>query len=153
MSQLVKNLPAMQEIWIWSLDQEDPLGKGMQPTPVFFAWRTPWTEEPEGLHSMGSQRVRHDWVTTTHTCTHKAIRRLRHWDTCKGEGDTVCTITLSTFSSVLNRNLDGSWPVLWTESVGEPRVDVCLAFVVGEKPSLPLIDTQPDRETSWVKCP
>ena len=34
-----------------------------QPTPIFFAWRVPWTEEPGGLQSMGSQRVRHNWAT------------------------------------------------------------------------------------------
>ena len=44
------------------------------------AWRIPWTEEPGGLQSMGSQRVGHDWVTNTHTYTHththtQAVRR------------------------------------------------------------------------------
>ena len=59
-AQLVKNLPAMQEIWVQSLGWENPLEKGMATHSSILAWRFPWTEEPGGLHSMGSQRVRHD---------------------------------------------------------------------------------------------
>ena len=58
---MVMNLPAMWEIWVRSLDQEDdPLEKGMTTHASIPAWRIPWTEEPGGLQSMGSQRVRHD---------------------------------------------------------------------------------------------
>ena len=53
--QMVKNLPDMQEIQVWSFDQEDPLQKGMATHSSILAWRIPWTEEPEGLQSMGSQ--------------------------------------------------------------------------------------------------
>ena len=60
MAQTVKNLPAMQETWVPSLDGEDPLEKGMATHSGILAWRIPWTEEPGGLQSMGSQRVRHD---------------------------------------------------------------------------------------------
>ena len=59
-AQMVKKLPAMQETWVQSLGQEDPLEKGITPYPSLLAWRTPWTEEPGGLQSMGLQRVRHD---------------------------------------------------------------------------------------------
>ena len=59
MAQTVKNLPAMQETWIGSLGQEDTLRKGMATHSSIFAWRIPWTEEPDGLQSMGSQRVGH----------------------------------------------------------------------------------------------
>jgi hypothetical protein len=52
---MVKNLPAMQEIRIRSLDQEDPLEKGMGTHSNILTWKIPWTEEPGGLHSMGSQ--------------------------------------------------------------------------------------------------
>ena len=52
-----------QEMRLWSLDQEDPLEGGMATHSSILVWRTPWTEEPGGLRSMGSQRVRHDWVT------------------------------------------------------------------------------------------
>ena len=62
---MVKNLPAMRKTWIWSLGQEDPLDKGMATHSSILSWRIPWTEKPGGLQSMGSQRVRHDWVTNT----------------------------------------------------------------------------------------
>ena len=55
-----KNLPATQETGVRSLDQEDPLEKGMATQSSIPAWRIPWTEEPGGLQSMGSQRVGHD---------------------------------------------------------------------------------------------
>ena len=60
MSQMVNNLPAMQEIWVQSLGRDDPLEKGMAALSSVLAWRIPWTEEPGGLQSMGSQRVGHD---------------------------------------------------------------------------------------------
>ena len=50
----VKNPPAMQETWVWSLGQEDAVEKGMA-THSGTAWRIPWTEESGGLPSMGSQ--------------------------------------------------------------------------------------------------
>ena len=60
---MVKNLPAMQEMWVISLDREDPLEKGMATHSSILAWKIPWTEEPGRLQSMGSQRVGHDLVT------------------------------------------------------------------------------------------
>ena len=69
-AQMVKNRPATWETWVRSLDQEDPLEKGMATHSSVLAWRIPWTEEPGGLQSMGSQRVGHDWATNTHTHTH-----------------------------------------------------------------------------------
>ena len=60
MTRMVKKLPAMQETWIPSLGQEDPLEKGMETHSSILAWRILWTEELGGLWSMGSQRVRHD---------------------------------------------------------------------------------------------
>ena len=57
---MVKNLPAMQEAWVQSLDLEDPLEKGMATHSSVLAWRIPWTEEPGGLQSMGLQRVGHN---------------------------------------------------------------------------------------------
>ena len=59
-ARMVKNLPAMLETQIRSLGREDPLEKGMATHSSILAWRIPWTEEPSGLPSMGSQRVRHD---------------------------------------------------------------------------------------------
>ena len=69
-AQMVKSLPAMQETWVWSLGQVDPLEKGMATFSSILTWRIPWTEEPGGLQSMGSQRVWHNWMTNTHTHTH-----------------------------------------------------------------------------------
>ena len=57
---MVKNLSAMPETWVQSLDQEDTLKKGKAIHSNILAWRIPWTEEPGGLQSIGSQRVRHD---------------------------------------------------------------------------------------------
>jgi len=57
---MVKNLPPMQETWVQSLGQEDPLEKGMATHSSILAWRIPWTKEPGGLQSTGSQRVGHD---------------------------------------------------------------------------------------------
>ena len=56
-AQMVKNLPAMQETWVRSLGWEDPLEKGMVTHSSILAWRIPWTEEPGGLQSMGSQSL------------------------------------------------------------------------------------------------
>ena len=58
--QIVKNLPMMQETRVQSLGWEDPLEKGMTIRSSILAWRIPWTEEPGGLQSRGSQRVGHD---------------------------------------------------------------------------------------------
>ena len=54
----VKNLPAMWETRVQSLSWEGPLEKGMATHSSILAWRIPWTEEPGGLLSMGSQRIR-----------------------------------------------------------------------------------------------
>ena len=59
-AQRLKNLPAMRETWVQSLGQEDPLEKEMATHSSILAWRIPWTEEPGGPQSMGSQRVGHD---------------------------------------------------------------------------------------------
>ena len=59
-AQMVKNLPAMQETQVQSLDLEDPLEKGIATHSSILAWRIPWTEEPGRLQSMGLQRVGHD---------------------------------------------------------------------------------------------
>ena len=65
MVQGVKNPPIVQEIHkiqVQSLGQEDPLEEEMAPHSSILAWKIPWTEEPGGLQSMGSQRVGHDLV-------------------------------------------------------------------------------------------
>ena len=57
MAQMVKYLPAMRETWIQFLGQEDPLEKEMAIHSSTLAWKTPWTEDPDRLQSMGLQRV------------------------------------------------------------------------------------------------
>ena len=57
---MVKRLSTMQETWVQSLGWEDPLEKEMAIHSSTIAWKTPWTEEPGGLHSVGLQRVRHN---------------------------------------------------------------------------------------------
>ena len=59
-TQRLKQLPAMRENWVRSLGWEDPLEKEMATHSSIIVWRIPWTEEPDGLQSTESQRVRHD---------------------------------------------------------------------------------------------
>ena len=79
MAQLVKNPPAMQETWVWSLGWEDPLEKRMATHSSILAWRIPWTEEPGGLQSMGSQRVRHDQAWRTHRGPESPTEESQQW--------------------------------------------------------------------------
>ena len=67
---MVKNLPTMQETWVWSLGWEDPLEKGKATHSSVLAWRILWTEEPGRLWCMVSQRFVHDWATL-YTPVHK----------------------------------------------------------------------------------
>ena len=77
-AQNVKNPPAMQETWVRSLGQEDPLEKGMTTHSSILAWRIQWTEEPGGLQSMGSpSRTRlRDWHFTFLSLT---LSELPYW--------------------------------------------------------------------------
>ena len=59
-STVAKNLPSIQETWVRSLGWEDPLEKEIATHSSILAWKFPWTEEPGGLQSMGSQRVGHN---------------------------------------------------------------------------------------------
>ena len=74
-AQMVKNMLAMRETQksqIWSLGWEDPLGKEMATHSNILAWRIPWTEEPGGSQSIGSQRVRQDWSVLA--CTQGSVK-------------------------------------------------------------------------------
>ena len=64
---MVKNLLVIQEVQVQSLGWEDPLEKGVVTQLSILAWEMPWTEEPGGLQSMGSQRVRYEGATNTFT--------------------------------------------------------------------------------------
>ena len=64
-ARMVKNLPAMQETWIQSLGQEDPLEKGMATHSSILAWRIPWTEKPGRLYGpWGCKKSdKTEWIT------------------------------------------------------------------------------------------
>ena len=63
-AQMIKHLPAMQETWVWFWGWEGPLEKEVATHPSTLGWKTPRTEEPGRLQSMGSQGVGHDWATS-----------------------------------------------------------------------------------------
>ena len=65
---MVTHLLAMQETWVQSLGQEDPLEKEMASHFSTLAWKIPWMEEPGRLESMGSQRVGHNRATSLVVC-------------------------------------------------------------------------------------
>ena len=91
MAQRVKNLTPIQETWVWSLGQEDPLNKGRATQSTILAWRIPWTEGPSRPQSMGSQRVGHNWATNayTHTHTHThTINAAQHSLSWEGKAST-----------------------------------------------------------------
>ena len=64
-TQVIKNLPAIQKTLVRSLNWEEPLEYEMATHLSILAWEIPWTEQSGRLQSMGSQRVRHDWATNT----------------------------------------------------------------------------------------
>ena len=68
MAQMVKNLPEMQKTWSQSLGWEDPLEEEMATHSSFLAWRIPWTEEPGGLQSMGSQESQTRLILSLSLC-------------------------------------------------------------------------------------
>ena len=79
-AQMVKNLPAIWETWVWSLDWKDPLEEGIETHSSILAWRISWTEEPGGLQSKGLHRVRHDWETNIFTFTLSVLHLLYQSD-------------------------------------------------------------------------
>ena len=136
-AQTVKNLPAMQKTRLWPLGREDPPEKGMATHSSIPIWRTPRIEEPGGLQSMGSQRVRHDWVTHLQAIiqltseTWLASRRVDRgkmnvnnqvtsrpclyntwlsWpNSCMEEGYVAAALQLNCFCPELIRNSDRLW--------------------------------------------
>ena len=123
---MVKNLPAMQETWIWSLGWEDPLEKRMTTHSCILAWRTPWTEEPGGLQSIGLQRVGHNWATGLNWTDYTAVDNLASLVTQMVKNlPTIQEIwvwslgwenpqegKMATLSSIL------AWRIPWTEEPG-----------------------------------
>ena len=81
---MVKNLPAMWEVWVRSLGWEDFLEKEMTIHSSTLVWKIPWTEESVRLQPMGSQRVRHDWATELNwtECDVTVVVVTLSWDFC-----------------------------------------------------------------------
>ena len=77
----VKNLPAMWETQVQSLGREDPLEEEMATHSSILAWRSPWTEEPGGLQSMGSQMATHSSIGASQWCGGKKIHLPMQGDT------------------------------------------------------------------------
>ena len=119
---MVKNPPAMQETQVWSQGWEDPLEKEMVTHSSILAWRIPWTEEPNRLQSMESQRVGHDWVTNILYCISQVslvvknspanAEDLRDTSWIFGLGRSLDQEGMATQSSIL------AWIIPWTEEPG-----------------------------------
>ena len=93
-AQMVKKLLPIWETWVWSLDQEDPLGTEMATHSSILAWGVPWTEEPGGLQSMELQRIRHNWATNTHTFKTK-VTSLTGYVFCTLTETEICHVLIS----------------------------------------------------------
>ena len=95
-AQLVKNSPAVQQTLVWFLGQEVPLPEGMATHSSNLAWIILWTEEPGGLQSTGSQRVRHDWATKHSTACVTQVYTDCYATTCpaNNKGNTVSVFNL-----------------------------------------------------------
>ena len=78
-AQLIKNPPALRDTWALSLGREDPLEKETATPSSTLTWRIPLTEDPGGLQSMGSQRIRHDWATSLVHWFHSRAFRFIPW--------------------------------------------------------------------------
>ena len=80
---LVKNPPAMQEMLetqVWFLDWEESLAEKMATHSSILPWIIPWTEEPGGLQSMGSQKIRHSWAYRKQQHTEERNQNINKWD-------------------------------------------------------------------------
>ena len=95
MVQMVKDTPAMWETWVRSLGQESPQEEGIATHSSILSWRIPWTEEPCGPQSMGSQRVGHNWATKY--STQHSADSCRHVGASGGLG--ACTVGWTEFPS------------------------------------------------------
>ena len=86
-AQMVKNLPAMQTTWIWSLGWEDPLEKAMATCSSILAWRIPWTEQPGGLQSMG---VTKNWTQLSDKYLLKELSPIPGYGNVLCSTDEIC---------------------------------------------------------------
>ena len=89
-AQMVKNLPATQKTWVWSLAQKNPLEKRMATHSSILAWIIPWTEEAGGLQSIRLWRVGHDWATNTFSLHYWRVKDALWPESSLGEGKLLC---------------------------------------------------------------
>ena len=110
-AQWVKNPPVIwktQEMWVRSLGQEDPLEEGMATHSSILAWRIPWTGQPGGLQSTGSQRIRHSWshwtcthtfINLSHLCVYNFTKKKRNMGAANGKiNSSLPWVLLSAFA-------------------------------------------------------
>ena len=127
--QLVKNLPAAQESWVWSLRREDPLEKETANHSSILAWEIPWTEESGGLQSMGSQEMDTIQRLNHHRRRHRSTLWL--WAACLVRGNWTC-ISLAD----LHLSGDSGGDCLWVNS-RESWKRLSIAPQFQRHPSLP----------------
>ena len=129
---MVKRLPAMQETWVWLLGREDPLEKEMATHSSIFAWKIPLTEEPGGLQFMGSQRVRHDWMTSLSLSFHSNIK---HNKILRYKFNLGCERSLCCKPHVMDqrhwrRQINGEVPhYLWTGRINTVKMLILLKCI------------------------
>ena len=107
LAQMVKNTPAIQETWVQSLGWEDTLQEGMATYSKFLPGESPWAEKPISLQFMGSQRVRHDWVTK-HTWWFTVTKIIQLFCIFK-----ICWEVRSQVFSTHKNTLNVSWWIFW----------------------------------------
>ena len=117
-AQMVKNLPAMWEAWVWSLSWEDPLEKGKVTHSSILAWGIRQT-----VKSMGLQRVGHDWVAFTFTFIFNIVSQKHQEARVKVSGNRVMKIILKTSTYwVYNARKWFSYGLQWLTPVKLTRV-------------------------------
>ena len=103
--------------------KEDPLEKRMATHSSILAWRIPWTEEPGGLQSIGSERVRHDWRDSAHTHT-ATWKDLETYHTKWSESDRERQMS-DYITHILNLKCDTNEFICETETDYRPREQTC----------------------------
>ena len=129
-TQWAKNLPAMQEMeemWVRSLGQEDPLEEGMVAHSSILAWRIPRTEEPDRLQFMELQRIGHDWSDNRHA--HTQLLATGKWKSATTRNATK-TAPSTFYSGGWLRQKPGQFQSMWTANLERPRPSVtfCARF-------------------------
>ena len=143
---MVKSLAAMRETWVWSLGREDPLEKGMAIHSSILAWRISYTEEPGGLQSMGSQRLKHNRMTNTRaafwerkSALHEIVSQIgfhvdfcshpqsNHYHYCCGKEETPGPV----------KEICPRWPGWWVVSLGPAHgISGCQMGALSSAPAL-----------------